>query len=66
MDLDLNFKNTCYNCGSNNFNIWGTVISGHLKIEVRCMSCGEILKEMHLAESETLLLQDIGIRLSDD
>jgi hypothetical protein len=38
----------------------------HLKIEVRCMSGGEILKEMHLAESETLLLQDIGIPLSGD
>jgi ribosomal protein S27E len=45
MDLDLDPKDTCYDCGSHNFNIWGTVISGHLNIEVRCMSCGEILKK---------------------
>jgi hypothetical protein len=30
------------------------------------MSCSEILNEIYLAESETLLLQDIGIPLSDD
>ncbi|EMR73535.1 hypothetical protein MCGE09_00541 [Thaumarchaeota archaeon SCGC AB-539-E09] len=66
MDLDLDFKDTCYDCGAHNFNIWGTVISGHLNLEIRCMRCGEVLKETHIKESEALLLQDIGIFLSDD
>ena len=65
MDLDLDFKDACYDCGSHNSNIWSTVISGHQNIEVRCISCGEILKEMHIVESETLLLQDIGTLLTN-
>ena len=29
-------------CGLPNFNIWGTMIRGKLKIEVRCIRCGSI------------------------
>ena len=32
----------CGGCGLPNFNIWGTMIRGKLKIEVRCIRCGSI------------------------
>ena len=32
----------CEECGLPNFKIWGTMIRGKLKIEVRCIRCGSI------------------------
>jgi hypothetical protein len=31
----------CSSCGFGNYNIWGTVVSGRLRVEVRCMRCGK-------------------------
>jgi len=32
----------CSGCGLRNFKIWGTLLNGALKIEVRCMRCGQV------------------------
>ena len=32
----------CSSCGFGNFNIWGTVVGGRLRVEVRCMRCGKV------------------------
>lgn len=31
----------CSSCGFGNYNIWGTVVGGRLRVEVRCMRCGK-------------------------
>jgi hypothetical protein len=31
----------CSSCGFSNFNIWGTLTGGRLRVEVRCMKCGK-------------------------
>ena len=31
----------CSSCGFGNYNIWGTVVGGRFRVEVRCMRCGK-------------------------
>ena len=44
--VKLQFNENCFNCGCENVNIWGTIISGTLRMDVRCMRCGARLYEI--------------------
>ena len=39
--LSIVVPRECSSCGFGNFNIWGTVVGGRLRVEVRCMRCGK-------------------------
>ena len=39
--LTINMPETCDECKSNNFYLWGTNINKKLEINVRCIKCGK-------------------------
>ena len=39
--LIINIPETCDECKSNNFYLWGTNINKKLEINVRCIKCGK-------------------------
>jgi hypothetical protein len=41
--INIELPNNCKNCDLNNFYIWGTIINGKIKTELRCMRCGNII-----------------------
>jgi len=42
MIVEVDLPDRC-ECGFENLKIWGTRTTGHLQIEVRCMSCGKVI-----------------------
>jgi len=43
MKMSIEFSDECPHCNFHNMNIWGTIIDGTSKIDVRCMRCGKPL-----------------------
>lgn len=39
--LSIVIPRECSSCGFGNFYLWGTVVGGRLRMEVRCMRCGK-------------------------
>jgi len=56
MKVEVDIPGSCGGCGFSNFNIWGTITYGKMRLEVRCMRCGkpQSMLNLNIRARETL------------